>query len=74
MIQADAVATGPSATAVGRGGARRSVWSWYANRRAGVVRTGRNQLWVADLTCVRLERAFVFLAVVIDVFSRKAIG
>lgn len=48
--------------------------SWYPNRRAGVVPTGVNQLWVADITYVRLERAFVFLAVVLDVFSRKVIG
>lgn len=46
----------------------------YPNRRAGVVPTGPNQLWVADITYVRLERAFVFLAVVLDVFSRKVIG
>jgi putative transposase len=33
-----------------------------------------HQLWVADITCVRLERGFAFLAVVLDVFSRKVIG
>ena len=48
--------------------------TWYPNRRAGLVPTGPNQLWVADLTYVRLERSFVFVAVVIDVFSRKVIG
>lgn len=48
--------------------------TWYPNRRAGLVPTGPNQLWVADLTYVRLERAFVFLAVVLDVFSRKVVG
>jgi transposase InsO family protein len=48
--------------------------SWYPNLRAGVVPTGPNQLWVADITYVRLERAVVFLAVVLDVFSRKVIG
>jgi len=48
--------------------------TWYPNRRAGVVPTGPNQLWVADITYVRLERAFIFLAVVLDVFSRKVIG
>lgn len=48
--------------------------SWYPNLRAGLVPTGLNQLWVADITYVRLERAFVFLAVVIDVFSRTVIG
>lgn len=48
--------------------------SWYPNRRAGMVPTRPSQLWVADITYVRLERGFVFLAVVIEVFSRKVIG
>jgi putative transposase len=48
--------------------------SWYPNRRAGMVPTGPDQLWVADLTYVRLERGFVFLAVVLDVFARKVVG
>ena len=33
-----------------------------------------NQLWVADITYVRLAEAFVYLAVVLDVFSRKVVG
>lgn len=33
-----------------------------------------NQLWVADITYIRLRREFVFLAVVLDAYSRKAIG
>jgi putative transposase len=48
--------------------------TWYPNRRAGMVPTGPNQLWVADITFVRLERGFVFLAVVLDVFARKVVG
>lgn len=36
--------------------------------------TAINQLWVADITYIRLQREFVFLAVVLDAFSRKAIG
>ena len=36
--------------------------------------TGPNQLWVADLTYIRLQREFVFLAVLLDAFSRKVIG
>lgn len=36
--------------------------------------TAINQLWVADITYVRLGRADVFLAVVMDAFSRKVIG
>jgi transposase InsO family protein len=36
--------------------------------------TAMNQLWVADITYVRLGRADVFLAVVMDAFSRKVVG
>jgi len=36
--------------------------------------TAVNQLWVADITYVRLGRADVFLAVVMDAFSRKIVG
>jgi transposase InsO family protein len=35
---------------------------------------GPNQLWVADITYIRLAREFVYLAVVLDAFSRKVIG
>ena len=33
-----------------------------------------NQLWVADMTYIRLGREFVYMAVVLDVFSRKVMG
>jgi transposase InsO family protein len=46
----------------------------YLNLAARMVVTGINQLWVADITYIRLSHAFVFLAVVIDVYSRRAIG
>jgi len=36
--------------------------------------TGVNQLWVADITYIRLLREFVYLAVVLDVYSRKVVG
>jgi transposase InsO family protein len=36
--------------------------------------TAINQLWVADITYVRLGRVDVFLAVVMDAFSRKIVG
>jgi transposase InsO family protein len=39
-----------------------------------VVLTGIDQLWRADITYVRLETEFVYLAVVLDAFSRKVIG
>jgi putative transposase len=36
--------------------------------------TGINQLWVADITYIRLQREFVYLAVVLDAYSRKVVG
>ncbi len=46
----------------------------YPNVAAEMVLTGIDQLWVADITYIRLETEFVYLAVVIDVFSRRVIG
>lgn len=36
--------------------------------------TDINQLWVADITYIRLPRAFVYLAAVLDAYSRRCIG
>ena len=36
--------------------------------------SGPNQLWVADITYIRLELEYVFLAVVLDAYSRKVVG
>ena len=46
----------------------------YPNLAAQMELTGINQLWVADITYIRLETEFVYLAVVIDAFSRRVIG
>jgi transposase InsO family protein len=46
----------------------------YVNLAARMTVTAINQLWVADITYIRLRVEFVFLAVIIDRFSRKAIG
>jgi transposase InsO family protein len=46
----------------------------YVNLAARMTVTGVNQLWVADLTYIRLRTEFVYLAVVIDRYSRRAIG
>jgi transposase InsO family protein len=46
----------------------------YLNLAARMTLTGVNQLWVADITYIRLRAEFVYLAVVIDRFSRKAVG
>lgn len=36
--------------------------------------TGINQLWVADITYIRLQREFVYLALILDAYSRKVVG
>src|SRR5206468_3813866 len=46
----------------------------YPNLARDLVLTGLNQLWVADITYIRLELEFVFLAVILDAYSRRAIG
>jgi len=46
----------------------------YLNLARRLTLTGIDQLWVADITYIRLAGEFVFLAVVLDAFSRKAIG
>jgi putative transposase len=40
----------------------------------GLTPSGLDQIWVADITYVRLLDGFVYLAVVLDAFSRRAIG
>lgn len=44
------------------------------NLIGGLLPTGIDQIWLADITYVRLAEAFVYLAVVLDAFSRKVIG
>jgi transposase InsO family protein len=39
-----------------------------------MVLTVPNQLWVADITYVRLLQGFAYLAIILDAFSRRAIG
>jgi transposase InsO family protein len=46
----------------------------YPNLAKEMVLTGLNQLWVADITYVRLAHEFVYLAVILDAFSRRVIG
>jgi transposase InsO family protein len=46
----------------------------YQNLAKGLVVTEVNRLWVADITYIRLEREFVYLAVVIDIYSRRCLG
>jgi transposase InsO family protein len=46
----------------------------YPNLANNLQVDGTDQLWVADLTYVRLRREFVYLAVLLDAFSRRCIG
>ena len=46
----------------------------YLNLAARMKLTGINQLWVADITYIRLRTEFVYLAVVLDAWSRKVVG
>ena len=46
----------------------------YPNRAAGMVLTGIDQLWLADITYIRLLEEFVYLALILDAYSRKGIG
>jgi putative transposase len=46
----------------------------YLNLASRMTLTGTNQLWVGDITYIRLHREFVFLAVILDAFSRKVVG
>jgi len=46
----------------------------YPNLLAGRELTAPNQAWVADITYIRLQEEFIFLAVVLDAFSRRVVG
>ena len=46
----------------------------WPNLAPGLTPTALDQLWVADITYIRLDEEFVYLAVVIDAFSRRVIG
>ena len=46
----------------------------YPNLARELALAGVNQLWIADLTYIRLREEFVFLAAILDAFSRRVIG
>lgn len=46
----------------------------FPNLARNMVVTGVNQLWVADITYIQLSTEFIFLAVILDVYSRRVIG
>jgi transposase InsO family protein len=49
-------------------------WRVYPNLARRMVVSDINQLWVADITYVRLQQEFIYLAVVLDVYSRRVVG
>ena len=46
----------------------------YPNLTKDLKVNGIDQLWIADITYIRLETEFVYLAVVLDAYSRRVIG
>jgi putative transposase len=52
----------------------RHDWEIVPNLVRGLRLTGLDRLWVADITYIRLQEEFVYLAVVIDAFSRRVVG
>ena len=52
----------------------RHTYAVYPNLAAHLALTGINQLWVADITYIRLRETFVYLAVVLDAYSRRVVG
>lgn len=46
----------------------------YPNLARDLVLSNINQLWVADITYIRLRREFIYLAVILDAFSRRCLG
>lgn len=46
----------------------------YPNLTRKLVPSARNQLWIADITYIRLAEEFIYLAVLLDAYSRLMIG
>ena len=46
----------------------------YPNRTRELAIDGPNQLWVADITYVAIVDGFVYVAVILDAWSRRAVG
>jgi putative transposase len=52
----------------------RHKWRVVPNLARDLELTGTDQLWVADISYIRLQEEFAFIAVVLDAFSRRVIG
>lgn len=46
----------------------------YPNLTKGFIPTSINQVWVSDITYIRLQKEFIYLAVIMDLFSRCCVG
>jgi putative transposase len=46
----------------------------YPNLIRGMTVTGINQVWVSDITYVRIATGFVYVAIILDVYSRRIVG
>jgi len=46
----------------------------YANLIKDMVISRLNQVWIADITYIRIQTGFVYLAAILDAYSRRAIG
>ena len=49
-------------------------WRVWPNLARGLMTRNLNELWVADITYVRLQEEFVYVAVLLDAHSRRVIG
>lgn len=52
----------------------RHTYAVYPNLTLDCKPNGINQLWVADITYIRLRESFLYLAVILDAYSRRVIG
>jgi putative transposase len=52
----------------------RHTYTVYPNLTQEWKPSGINQLWVADITYIRLRESFLYLAVILDAYSRRVIG
>ena len=46
----------------------------YSNLIKGIAITRLNQVWLSDITYIRIRTGFVYLAAILDAYSRKVIG
>ena len=49
-------------------------FGYAKNLLPGMTLTGVNQVWVADITYIRISTCFVYLAMILDLFSRRVVG